>query len=222
MNKKVVLITDATEEIGNEVALLFASKGYNVVICYNENRKKAYELRKCIKNNYNVETQVIKSSIASTQNAKKTITSVIKKFNRIDTVINNSGIIYDKDFNKITIEEFEKTFKLNIGGSFIISKEASKYMKKGSTIVNISLTTITDDNNYNISKLGLQSLTRDLAFELRPNIRVNAVAVKLDKSLKSKKKTIKKQEKLNTISKTIYYLSSKESISINGEIATIN
>ena len=44
MNKKVVLITDATEEIGNEVGVLFASKGYNIVICYNENRKKAYEI----------------------------------------------------------------------------------------------------------------------------------------------------------------------------------
>ena len=52
MNKKVVLITDGTEEIGNEVGVLFASKGYNIVICYNENRKKAYELRKYIKNNY--------------------------------------------------------------------------------------------------------------------------------------------------------------------------
>ena len=213
MNKKVVLITDGTEEIGNEVGVLFASKGYNIVICYNENRKKAYELRKYIKNNYNVETQVIKTDTASVKNVKKTITMVIKKFGRIDTIINNSGIVYDKDFNKITIEEFEETFKLNIGGSFIISKEASKHMKKGSTIVNVSLTTITDDTDYNISKLGLQSLTRDLAFELRPII---------DKSLKSKRKTIKKQEKLNTISKTIYYLSSKDSLNINGEIATIN
>lgn len=222
MNKKVVLITDGTEEIGNEVGVLFASKGYNIVLCYNENRKKAYELRKYIKNNYNVETQVIKTDTASVKNVKKTITMVIKKFGRIDTIINNSGIVYDKDFNKITIEEFEETFKLNIGGSFIISKEASKHMKKGSTIVNVSLTTITDDTDYNISKLGLQSLTRDLAFELRPIIRVNAVAIKLDKSLKSKRKTIKKQEKLNTISKTIYYLSSKDSLNINGEIATIN
>lgn len=222
MNKKVVLITDGTEEIGNEVGVLFASKGYNIVICYNENRKKAYELRKYIKNNYNVETQVIKTDTASVKNVKKTITMVIKKFGRIDTIINNSGIVYDKDFSKITIEEFEETFKLNIGGSFIISKETSKHMKKGSTIVNVSLTTITDDSDYNISKLGLQSLTRDLAFELRPIIRVNAVAIKLDKSLKSKRKTIKKQEKLNTISKTIYYLSSKDSLNINGEIATIN
>ena len=114
MNKKVVLITDGTEEIGNEVGVLFASKGYNIVICYNENRKKAYELRKYIKNNYNVETQVIKTDTASVKNVKKTITMVIKKFGRIDTIINNSGIVYDKDFSKITIEEFEETFKLNI------------------------------------------------------------------------------------------------------------
>ena len=82
MNKKVVLITDGTEEIGNEVGVLFASKGYNIVLCYNENRKKAYELRKYIKNNYNVETQVIKIDTASVKNVKKTITMVIKKFGR--------------------------------------------------------------------------------------------------------------------------------------------
>lgn len=231
MNKKVVLITDAVTEIGKSIVDLFASKNYNIVICYNNNRKEANCLKKCIKNNYKIEVQTIKLDVSSSKKVKQAISRVIKKFGRIDVLINNSGISYEKDFNKLTIDEYESIFKLMIGGSIIISKEVSKHMKKDSAIVNISSTADnTNDNSssascfldYNISKLGLQSITRDLAFELRPNIRVNAVAIKLDKSIKSKRKTQKKEAKLNNIAKTIYYLSNDDSKNINGEIATIN
>lgn len=223
MNKKVVLITDVVTEIGKSIVSFFASKDYNIVICYNNDRKKANEFKKYIKNNYKIEVQTIKLDVSSTGKVKQAISRIIKKFNRVDVLINNSGILYEKDFDKLTIDEYEDVFKLIIGGSIIISKEVSKHMKKGSTIVNISSTTDTSCFlDYNISKLGLQSLTRDLAFELRPNIRVNAVAIKLDKSIKSKRKTQKKEAKLNNIAKTIYYLSNDDSKNINGEIATIN
>ncbi len=78
--------------------------------------------------------------------------------------------------------EFENTIKVNVMGAFIVSREASRYMNKGEAIINISSTNGTkvvapESIDYNISKVGLQSLTRDLAYQLKPNIRVNAVAI---------------------------------------------
>ncbi len=78
--------------------------------------------------------------------------------------------------------EFENTIKVNVMGAFIVSGEASRYMNKGGAIINISSTNGTkvvapESIDYNISKVGLQSLTRDLAYQLKPNIRVNTVAI---------------------------------------------
>ena len=78
--------------------------------------------------------------------------------------------------------EFENTIKVNVMGAFIVSREASRYMNKGEAIINISSTNGTkvvapESIDYNISKVGLQSLTRDLAYQLKPNIRVNTVAI---------------------------------------------
>ena len=107
---------------------------------------------------------------------------VIKEFGRIDALVNNAGIVYDRDFDEITVDEFKRTLEVNVLGAFIVSREVSKYMKKGSAIVNVSSTngtkTISPEClDYNISKVGLQSLTRDLAFQFKPNIRVNAIPI---------------------------------------------
>lgn len=67
-------------------------------------------------------------------------------------------------------------------GAFILSREATKFMKKESSIINISSTNGTkviapESIDYNISKVGLQSLTRDLVYQLKLSIRANAIAI---------------------------------------------
>lgn len=104
------------------------------------------------------------------------ITNTLNEFGRVDVLVNNAGIVYDRDFKDIKVEEFKRTLEVNVIGAFIVAREVSKYMKKGSSIVNVSSTngtkTISPEClDYNISKIGLQSLTRDLAFQFKPNIK---------------------------------------------------
>lgn len=167
------------------------------------------------------------------------ISQIKNDFGKLDVVVNNAGIVYDRDFSEITVEEFRKTLSVNVIGAFIVAREACKIMPKGSAIVNVSSTNGTktvspECLDYNISKIGLQSLTRDLAFQFKPNIRVNAVAIgwadtEMNKDLP--KDYIKSEtEKIylgrfadpKEIANAIFYLASDDASYVNSSILTID
>ena len=239
MDKKVVLVTGSAKGIGKATIIKFASNGYNVVINYSKSEKAANELREYVEKKYNINALVIKTDVSNEDDVKKMVETIINEFGRIDVLVNNAGIVYDRDFENITIEEFKKVLEVNVIGAFIVSREVLKYMKQGSAIVNVSSTngtkTISPEClDYNISKVGLQSLTRDLAFQFKPNIRVNAVAIgwadtDMNKDLpqdyiddETSKIYLERFAKPEEIAKAIYFLANEEASYINGEILTID
>ena len=239
MGNKVVLVTGSSRGIGKATIIEFASKGYNVVINYIESKTEANELKEYVESNFNIKALVIEADVSNENAVINMIKSIIKEFGRIDVLVNNAGIVYDRDFADITVDEFKRTLEVNVLGAFIVSREASKYMKKGSAIINISSTngtkTISPEClDYNISKVGLQSLTRDLAFQFKPNIRVNAIAIgwadtDMNKDLpqdyiddETSKIYLERFANPKEIAKTIYFLANEDSSYINSEILTID
>lgn len=238
MENKVVLVTGASRGIGRATIIEFAQKGYNVVINYNNSEKEANELKNYIESTYNINALVIKADVANENEVKVMIEQIVSKFKHIDVLVNNAGIVYDRSFEEITVDEFKRTLSVNVIGAFIVAREVSKYMKKG-TIINVSSTngtkTISPEClDYNISKIGLQSLTRDLAFQFKPHIRVNAIAIgwadtDMNKDLpkdyiddETSKVYLERFADPSEIAKTIYFLASEESSYINGEIINID
>ena len=236
---KVVLVTGSTRGIGKATILEFAKRGYNVVINYNNSEKEAFDLKQFVETEYKVEALVIKADVSNETEVKNMISEIINKFHKIDALVNNAGIVYDRNFDEITVDEFKRTLEVNVIGAFIVSREASKYMEKGSSIVNVSSTngtkTISPEClDYNISKIGLQSLTRDLAFQFKPNIRVNAIAIgwadtDMNKDLpkeyieeETQKIYLERFADPSEIAKTIYFLASDESGYVNSEIINID
>ncbi len=239
MENKVVLVTGSARGIGKATIIEFASIGYNVVINYIESKDEANKLKEYVENNFNINALVIEADVSNENEVKKMIDTIIKEFGRIDVLVNNAGIVYDRDFEDITVDEFKRTLDVNVLGAFIVSREVSKHMKKGSAIVNVSSTngtkTISPEClDYNISKVGLQSLTRDLAFQFKPNIRVNAIAIgwadtDMNKDLpqdyiddETKKIYLGRFAGPKEIAKTIYFLANEDSSYINSEILTID
>ena len=238
--EKVGLITGSAKGIGKAVAMEFAKRGgYKIVINYLHSKTEAEELKKIIEEQYNIDVLLIQADVSNEKEVKNMIQEIIEQFGRIDILVNNAGIVYDREFEDITVSEFEKTLKTNVIGAFLVARESARYMKKGSTIVNVSSTngtkTISPEClDYNISKVGLQSLTRDLAFQFKPNIRVNAVAIgwadtDMNKDLPEdyiKEETnriyLERFASPEEIAKTIYFLASEESSYINGEIVNID
>ena len=238
MDRKVALVTGSAKGIGKATITEFAKRGYNVVINFNSNEQKAQELKDFAEKEYGVQALVIKANVASESDVVNMFSTIMAQFGRIDALVNNAGIVFDRPFEEIKIEEFEQTLKTNVIGAFIVAREASKYMKKGA-IVNISSTngtkTISPEClDYNVSKVGLQSLTRDLAYQLKPNIRVNAVAIgwadtDMNKDLPEgyiKSETDKiylgRFADPSEIAKTIYFLASDDASYINGAVVTID
>ena len=239
MENKVVLVTGSARGIGKATIIEFASKGYNVVINYIESKEEANKLKEYVESNFNIKALVIEADVSNENAVKNMIDNIIKEFGGIDVLVNNAGIVYDRDFDEITVDEFKRTLEVNVLGAFIVSREVSKYMKKGSAIVNVSSTngtkTISPEClDYNISKVGLQSLTRDLAFQFKPHIRVNAIAIgwadtDMNKDLpkdyiddETSKIYLERFANPSEIAKTIYFLASENSSYINSEILTID
>lgn len=235
---KVVLVTGSSRGIGRATIIEFAKKGYNVVINYSTSSSDAESLKDYVENEYHVKALVIKADISNEEEVKDMVKQVIDEFGNIDVLVNNAGIVYDRSFEEITVEEFKRTLEVNVIGAFIVSREVSKYMKKGS-IVNVSSTSGTkvmspECLDYNISKVGLQSLTRDLALYLKPNIRVNAIAIgwadtDMNKDLPQdyideevSKIYLERFADPSEIAKTIYFLASEDASYITGEVVTID
>ena len=173
------LVTGSSRGIGRSIVLKFASEGYNVIINYNNSQKEALELEQYIKNNYDVEVFTIKCDV-SQENEVKTMFKVIKnKFNTLDVLVNNAGIAKDEILEEKNSDSFLEVLKVNLLGTFLVSKYALEVMSNGA-IINIASNNayggIIESVDYDASKAGIIALSHDFAKFLAPNIRVNVVA----------------------------------------------
>lgn len=238
---KVVLITGASRGIGKSTAKCFAKNKFNIVINYLKSEDKALELKQELENKYNIECLTIKADISKEEEVKNMIEKSIEKFNHLDVLVNNAGIAIDTIFEDKTVANFQKILDTNLIGTFLVSKYASKYMKqnKYGTIINVSSTNGIDtyypySMDYDASKAGIISLTKNLAVELAPYIRVNAVApgwVNTDMNKDLDDNYIQKEEEKillgrfaadYEIAKVIYFLSTSDASYINGSIIRVD
>lgn len=182
MNRNI-LITGASSGIGKSIAYKFAKNKDNIIIHYNNGKEKAISLANELSKKYGVIAYPIKCNLESEEEIKKMVKEIEENFNTIDVLINNAGIAIDTIFEDKTKDNFQKTLNINLIAPFLLSKYISKKMlenKKGS-IINISSTNSINSYypfsmDYDASKAGLNLLTKNLAVELSPYIRVNAIA----------------------------------------------
>lgn len=235
---KVVLITGASRGIGSAIAKKMASKNYNVVINYNNSKDNALKLKEDLENKYNIKAICIKADVSIEEEVKNTFDETIKTFGRLDCLVNNAGIAMDNSFEEKSKEEFLKVLSVNLVGSFLTSKYAFKYLENGS-IINISSTNGIDTNypesiDYDASKAGLISLTKNLALQFAPKTRVNCIATgwvntdmnkNLELSFKSNEEKhiiLKRFAQPEEIANVVAFLASDEASYINGEVIRVD
>lgn len=179
---KVALITGSSRGIGKATALAFAREGAKVVINYVTAKKEAEKTLAEVKA-LGVEAIAVQCDVSNPAEVKRMFEEIVKKFGRLDVLVNNAGIYYSpSSFEDMTAEQWEKNLKVNLIGTFLCTQAAAKIMKKqkGGKIVNISSVRGLDNcgrkPEYAASKAGVNNFTKTIAKELAPMININAVA----------------------------------------------
>ena len=178
---KTVFITGAAKRIGKEIALSFKELGWNIIIHYNSSKEDALNLAKEI-NNANKNTAItVQGNLDVKEDVNAIIKEVLDAFPSIDLLINNASTFYPTPIDDISEEHWEKLVGSNLKGPlFLIQGLKQKLKESKGSIINITDTNLSKGvANYSIysaAKAGLESITKGLARELAPEIKVNAIA----------------------------------------------
>ncbi len=182
MEKKIIIITGASRGIGREIAKTLAREGYTIIANYNKSEREAQKLKKELQEE-NKEIDIYKANIANEEETQEMIKYVIKKYKKIDVLINNAGIDKIQLVTEVTKKDWDEIINTNLYGTFYISQQAAKNMiqNKQGKIINISSIWgqigASMEVVYSISKAGVDGLTKALAKELGPSgIQVNSIA----------------------------------------------
>lgn len=181
LDNKVVLITGGDSGIGRAVAVLFAKEGARIAIAYLSEHSDAEETKRLI-GEENGECIIIPGDLSKEINCRRAVNKAVKKFGRIDILVNNAAIHYEtKSLEDISSEQLLKTFATNIFSYFWVTQAALPFIPEGGCIINTSSVTAYRGSpsliDYASTKGAIVSLTRSLASNLiKRNIRVNGVA----------------------------------------------
>lgn len=231
-----VLVTGSSRGIGKSIIELFASNGHNVIINYNKSDKDYIKnIESTIKEKYKVDVISVKCDVSSEEEVKYMFDIIKKHFSKLDCIVNNAGIAKDSRIEEKSSEEFLSVIKVNLLGTFLVSKYGCRLMDKGS-IINIASNNVThgyiESIDYDASKAGVIALTHDFAKELAPNIRVNCVSpgwinTDMNKDLfesfkkeEEEKILLKRFGEAKDIANTVYFLATNEYI--NDEIIKVD
>lgn len=172
--EKIILITGGTSGLG--YATVKKLENCKIILTYNNNALKAESMK-----SENID--VFKCDMTNENDIKNLYNYVVEKYGYIDVLINNAAIAIDTLYEDKTKENFIKTLDTNLIGPFLLSRYFGDlmYQRKSGKIINISSTNGIDTNypmslDYDASKAGLISLTRNLALQYAPYVLVNAVA----------------------------------------------
>lgn len=177
----VVVITGASRGIGRRLAIAFAKEQAYVVVNYNRSSSEAEELREEI-NIYNNNCLFVQADITKQEDVYRLYNETMKRFGKVDVLINNAGICDDNLIQLMSEKQWQKVIDTNLTGAFLCSRIFSKAMirqEKGK-IINISSLKGQEGSlgqvNYSTSKAGLIGFSKALAKELgRFNIAVNTI-----------------------------------------------
>ena len=240
LKDKVAIITGSSRGIGRRIAEAFADNGSNVVINYLNSEEDAQDAMKSITARTGLQPLVIQADISTSDGVARLVNSTIERFGCVDILVNNAGMTIRGSISDITEEIWDRVLAVNLKGSFLCSKAVAKSMveRKKGIIINIAsirgITGSSSSLHYAVSKAGVIALTKSLAQELAPHIRVNAIApgytytdlhANLDKNEIARIKStipLKRFGIVDDVANTALFLASDNSGYITGETIVIS
>lgn len=183
-DRKTALVTGAATGIGRSAVLALARAGYDVAINYSSSaaaaRETAAEAEKL-----GVKTLLVKCDVSDEAGVRAMLAKVDEAFGHLDVLVNNAGTTASwkpKDLESLSLDDWDRVFAVNVRGLFQVTRASLPLLRKGRTpcIVNtasiVGLRPGPQPLPYAASKAAVVNLTKTLAWNLGPEIRVNAVA----------------------------------------------
>lgn len=183
LNNKVAVITGGDSGIGKAISIAYANEGADIVIVYYNEHKDAEETKKLI-DATGRKCTLIYGDIGEAKFCNSVIEKTISEYGKIDILVNNAAVQYEcKDIKQLSDQQFNKTFKTNVYGTFYMTKAAMSQLKQGGCIINTASIVAYKGNetliDYSMTKGAIVAFTRSLSTALskgKTGIRVNAVA----------------------------------------------
>jgi meso-butanediol dehydrogenase / (S,S)-butanediol dehydrogenase / diacetyl reductase len=177
LNGKRVLVTGGASGIGAAATARFIEEGACVVVLDNnaQNRSRIVAELPAL-------AGAVTADVSRLDEVQRAFAEAMRLMGAVDVLINNAGISIRHNFLDITAEEWDRVLAVNLTGAFYVAQTAARHMMQsgGGVILNTASTNGVMGYpyyaDYNASKAGLISLTRSMALELAPRVRVNAVA----------------------------------------------
>lgn len=230
---KTVLVTGGSRGIGKAIAESFCSDGAEVIVTYRNAIDEEYFNSKNISH--------YKCDVADAKSVQETVDDIVKKFTKIDVLVNNAGVTKDGLLMRMSEEDWDVVLDTNLKGVFNMTKAVSRNMmsKRYGKIINITSIVGIMGNagqaNYVASKAGVIGFTKSIAKELSSrNINVNAIAPgfietemteKLNEEVKQSYLNsipLKKFGKGEDIAKAVKFLASPDSDYITGQTLCVD
>jgi NAD(P)-dependent dehydrogenase (short-subunit alcohol dehydrogenase family) len=180
---RVALVTGGTRGIGAAICQSLVAAGAVVGAGFSSNRERADELRQSIETDGGTLT-LHQGNVGDWEDCQRVVHEVIEQHGRLDILVNNAGVTVDKPVWKLSVDDWHKVLRVNLSGTFYMTKPALVHMLDRGTgrIINISSVAGEIGNigqaNYAASKSGLFGLTktlaREAAFALRASGKLDA------------------------------------------------
>jgi pteridine reductase len=181
LSGKVVLITGAVKRVGAAIARRLHRQGAALMLHYRSSERDAHALQAELNAARADSVALIQADLLDVAGLSEIVKNTISRFERLDALVNNASTFFPTPVGEITEAAWANLIGTNLRAPLFLSQAAAPHLRRaGGVIVNI--TDIHADRPlksyvvYSVAKAGLAGLTRSLARELGPEIRVNGVA----------------------------------------------
>jgi pteridine reductase len=181
LSGKVVLVTGGAKRVGAAIVRLLHGEGASLMLHYRGSEREANALREELNAARSNSVALVQADLLDVAGLSEIVKNTVNRFERLDALVNNASAFFPTAVGEMTPASWDSLIGTNLRAPLFLSQAAAPHLKKtGGAIVNI--TDIHAERPlknyviYSVAKAGLAGLTRSLARELGPEVRVNGVA----------------------------------------------
>jgi len=178
---RVVLVTGGARRIGAEIVKVLHGAGMNIALHYRGSTQEAQALEQDLNRQRDGSARSFQADLVDCEAPEHLITECVEHFGRLDALVNNASAFYPTPLGSVTENQWEELFATNLKAPFFLSQAAAPALVVHDGCI-VNITDVHADQPmlnhavYSMAKAGLVMMTRSLAKELGPAIRVNGVA----------------------------------------------